>query len=136
MKASAGPRGKDSAKARGENDARLHAVAVANIAEERRGRDISVLHVEKAILITDYFILVSARNRRQIQAIAKDATDYLRKEAGYPNVHVEGLSQASWVLVDAGPLVLHVFRDDLRDYYDLELLWGDSPVVAWQKAKE
>ncbi len=113
--------------------ARDAAVGVARIADEMRGREIVVLHVEKAILVTDYFVIVSARNKRQIQAMAQDMRDYLRKEARMDALHVEGYEEASWVLIDAGRVVVHIFREDLRKYYDLELLWGDCPAVDWSK---
>jgi ribosome-associated protein len=109
------------------------AVACARLADERRGSDIVVLNVEDVILVTDYFVIVSARNKRQIQTIASDARDLLRKQ-GYTNVRMEGFEEGSWVLIDAGSVVVHVFREDLRGYYDLELLWGDAPKLDWQAA--
>ncbi|MHC4713799.1 MAG: ribosome silencing factor [Planctomycetota bacterium] len=115
--------------------ARDAALAVARIADEMRGRDIVVLHVEKAILVTDYFVIVSARNRRQIQAMTKEITGHFRKEASVGSLHVEGYEEASWVLIDAGRVVVHIFREDLRRYYDLELLWGDSPKLKWREKK-
>jgi len=111
------------------------AIECARIADARRGEDIVVLHIEEKILVTDYFVLVSASNKRQIQAIALETKDYLSKKAGYRTIHVEGYEEAGWVLIDCGPVVVHVFREDLRSYYDLEMLWGDAPKVAWQQKK-
>jgi len=122
-----------SARPKGDPAARKAAVRAALIADEMRGEDVTVLYVEKLILVTDFFVIVSGRNKRQIQAIAREVTDYLTGQAGYGNVHVEGLAEASWVLIDAGPLIVHVFREDLRDYYDLELLWGDAPKIDWRE---
>ncbi|MCD6405270.1 MAG: ribosome silencing factor [Planctomycetes bacterium] len=119
-------------KAHSDDEVRTVAVASARIADAGRGIDITVLHVEKAILVTDYFVIVSARNKRQIQAIAGDIRDYLRDE-GFRHVRYEGYEEAAWVLVDAGPIIVHIFRQDLRSYYDLELLWGDAPLVEWRE---
>jgi ribosome-associated protein len=131
------PARKKGAAGRDADKAALDAaIGVARVADELKGRDITVLHVEKQILVTDYFVIVSARNKRQIQAVAKDALDHLRKKAGYVNARMEGYSEAGWVLIDAGPLIVHVFREDLRGYYDLELLWGDAPEVQWREEPE
>lgn len=118
----------------GEGDpaARSAAVEAARIADQMRAGDITVLYIEKLILVTDYFVIASGRNKRQIQAIARAVRDHFAKEAGYQHVHVEGLSEASWVLIDGGPVIVHVFREDLRNYYDLELLWGDAPEIDWR----
>jgi len=121
-----------------DRESRSAAVECARIADARRGKDIVVLHIEDKILVTDYFVIASAANKRQIQAIAFDVRERLR-EAGYREVRIEGYEEASWVLVDCGPVVVHVFREDLRSYYDLELLWGDAPKVSWKprtKAKQ
>ena len=77
----------------------------------------------------------SASNKRQAQAIAADVRQYL-KDSGYTDVRIEGYEEASWVLIDCGVVVLHVFQENLRSYYDLELLWGDSPKVAWEAKKK
>lgn len=113
--------------------AREAAVMAARIADEMRAGDITVLYVEKQITVTDYFVIASGRNKRQIQQIAREVRDHLKKEVGYTHVHIEGLEGASWVLIDAGPVIVHVFREDLRKYYDLELLWGDAPTVEWRE---
>ncbi len=120
-------------KVHSDTEVRTAAVTTARIADAGRGIDITVLHIEKAILVTDYFVIVSARNKRQIQAIAEDIHDYLRNE-GFRHVRYEGYEEAAWVLVDAGPVVVHIFRQDLRSYYDLELLWGDAPMVEWRES--
>ena len=113
--------------------ARGVAVEVARMADRMRGRDITVLYVEELIFVTDYFVIASGRNKRQIQAMAREVRDFLAKEAGYQHVHVEGLDEAGWVLIDAGPVIVHVFSEDLRGYYDLELLWGDAPEIEWRE---
>jgi ribosome-associated protein len=112
------------------------AVECARIADASRGSEIVVLHIEEKIFVTDYFVIVNATNKRQVQAIAQDVADYMRKTAGYKEVHVEGRAEASWVLVDCGAVVVHIFMENLRSYYDLELLWGDAPKVEWREKKK
>jgi len=125
------PRPREARDAAGER-AREAAAEAARIADGRRAFDVVVLHVEELINVTDYFVIASAGNKRQIRAIARDIVEAL-EDGGFRNVRVEGLPEASWVLIDAGTLVVHVFREDLREYYDLELLWGDAPEVAWSE---
>ncbi len=132
--ATARAKSKTTKAARKAADKRILSAAIecALIADARRGADIVVLNVESAIFVTDYFVIASARNKRQIQSIATDVYEYLRKE-GF-SARLEGYEEGSWVLIDAGPVVVHVFREDLRAYYDLELLWGDAPRIDWAKA--
>ena len=111
------------------------AVECARIADARRAEDVVVLHIAEKILVTDYFVIASAANKRQMQAIAFEVAGSLRA-AGYRSVRTEGYEEATWILVDAGPVVVHIFRENLRSYYDLELLWGDAPKVAWHRRKK
>jgi ribosome-associated protein len=122
------------AAARRRVDPRILAAAIgsARVADSRRGEDILILHIEELIIVTDYFVMVSAKNKRQIQAIAADIKEYFRG-AGFTGIRMEGYEEASWVLIDCGPIVVHIFRQDLRSYYDLELLWGDAPSVEWRE---
>jgi ribosome-associated protein len=122
---------KSAAALAAEKKIRDAAIQCARIADERRATDIAVLHVEATIFVTDYFVITSARNKRQIQAIATDVHKYLRAE-GFP-ARMEGYEEGSWVLIDSGSIVVHVFREDLRAYYDLEMLWGDAPKIDWKK---
>ena len=129
------PRTKRVAKRIVDERSLAAAVECARIADARRGEQITVLDIERLIFVTDYFVIVSASNKRQIQAIAQEMREYLRK-AGYTDVRLEGYEEASWVLVDCGPVVVHIFREYLRPYYDLELLWGDAQRVDWPKSEK
>jgi len=123
---------KSAAVLAAEKRIRDAAIECARIADARRATDVTVLHVEATIFVTDYFVIASARNKRQIQAIATDVYDFLRKE-GFKWTRMEGYEEGSWVLIDSGSIVVHVFREDLRAYYDLEMLWGDAPKIDWKK---
>ena len=109
------------------------AVAAARAADEGKAHDILLLHVEKAILVTDYFLIASVSSNRQMRSVARDIIMALRK-LGYRGLRVEGENRSSWMLVDAGAIVIHIFSEEMRKFYDLELLWGDSPEVDWRGA--
>ena len=79
------------------------------------------------------FVITSGRNVRQVRTIAEEIEKKLKDE-GHPGpVRTEGLQDASWVLLDYGDFVVHVFLDDTRSYYDLERLWADAPRLAWDE---
>lgn len=73
--------------------------------------------------LADYMVISSGRSARQVAAIAERLIDAL-KNAGYGRVRVEGLPQADWVLIDAGDVIVHIFRPDVRSFYNLEKMWG------------
>jgi len=90
---------------------------------EKKAEEISILEMEKGSgAFTDYFVLCSGTNPRQVQAIA-DEVELRLKAAGLYPAHIEGYKQAEWVLVDYVDFVVHVFSEKARKYYDLERLW-------------
>jgi ribosome-associated protein len=78
---------------------------------------------------SDYMIVTSGRANRHVGAIAENVTKGL-KENGINNVHVEGLPNCDWVLIDSGDVIVHVFRPEVREFYNLERLWTQGPKVA------
>ena len=78
---------------------------------------------------SDYMIVTSGRANRHVGAIAENVTKAL-KENGVKTIHVEGLSNCDWVLIDSGDVVVHVFRPEVREFYNLERLWAQNPVAA------
>ena len=94
--------------------------------QEKKAEEISILELEKGSgAFTDYFVLCSGTNPRQIQAIADEVEDKLEK-TGLRPTHVEGYRQAEWVLLDYVDFVVHVFSEKARKYYDLERLWKSA----------
>jgi len=81
--------------------------------------------------VTDYFIICSGSSGRQVKAIADNIQDKLAKKGRRP-FGVEGREKSDWVLLDYSDLVVHVFDKETRDYYQLERLWSDAPVLDWQ----
>jgi ribosome-associated protein len=95
-------------------------------AQSKKAQDVSVLEMDQgAPSFTDYFVIVSGSNPRQIQAISDEVEQRLAK-LGLDPAHVEGYSQAEWVLLDYVDFVVHVFSEKARKYYDLERLWKSA----------
>ena len=98
-------------------------------AEDRKAIDLKVLHLAKISDFTDYFLICSGTNERQVQAIANNVEERLRAEGARP-LHIEGYNRGQWVLLDYGDLVVHVFDGQTRGFYSLERLWADAPDVT------
>jgi ribosome-associated protein len=92
-----------------------------------------ILDVHEVLAITDAFVITSGRNRRQVLTIAEEVEARVKAGGGPSPLRVEGLTDAQWVLLDYGDFVVHVFLDEVRRYYDLERLWGDSPLIEWDE---
>ena len=105
----------------------------AKIADGKKAQDIVILDVNKISSITDYFVICSAINERQLHAIA-DEIDKQMKKISVMKYGMEGYREAKWVLIDYGDFIVHIFEKEIRGYYDLELLWGDAPKIEWQDA--
>lgn len=105
----------------------VHEVVAAAL--DHKATDLKVLHLEPVTDFTDYFLIASGSNSRQVQAIA-DAVEQRLHAAKVKPLHVEGQTEAKWVLLDYGDFVVHVFDDERRAFYSLERLWSDAPDVT------
>jgi ribosome-associated protein len=94
-------------------------------ASDKKALDMVVLDLREIASFTDYFIITSGTNTRQVQAIADEVVEQLKKQ-GTRAARVEGYHTAEWVLVDYGDFIVHVFEDKARKFYDLERLWRDA----------
>ena len=108
------------------------AIVAARAAADKLGTDVVILDVGDIIGITEAFVLASASNTRQVRTICDEVEFALKVEADLSPRSVEGLADASWVLVDYGVLVMHVFLTETREFYDLERLWSDAPRIDWE----
>jgi len=97
-------------------------------AEDKKAEDITVLDLRNAHGFTDYFVICSGTNSRQIRAIADAVVDALVAD-GQKAAHIEGYDRSEWVLVDYFDFIVHVFSPDTRAFYDLERLWGTAERV-------
>jgi ribosome-associated protein len=98
-------------------------------AESKKAIGIQVLDLRPVTTFTDFFVICSGANSRQIQAIADEVTQRL-KEVGERPSSVEGYDNAEWILADFGDYVVHIFAEQARQFYDLERLWRGATVVA------
>jgi ribosome-associated protein len=105
------------------------ALTAASAASSKQARDVLVLDVSEPLVISDYFVICSGSNERQVRAIAEEVERACRLVGARP-LRREGEREARWVLLDYVDFVVHVFHEAEREYYDLERLWRDAPVVA------
>jgi ribosome-associated protein len=112
---------------------RTLAVRAARAAAEKQGRDIRVLQVRHLIAITDYFVIVSGATERQVKAIGEEIESEL-STSGVKPIRREGERDLRWLLLDYADIIVHVFHEEDRAYYELERLWKDAPDVAWEQA--
>ncbi len=103
----------------------------ARAADDKLGLDTVVIEVGEVLSITDHFVITSAGNRRQVKAIVEAVHERLVTDLDRRPLRTEGTDAYEWVLVDYGDFVVHVFDDDVREFYQLEKLWGDRPRVDW-----
>lgn len=110
-----------------DNARELLGIAVA-AADSKQGEDLVALDVSGPLPLTDVFLLVTGRNERNVLAIAGEVEDKMI-EAGHKVIRREGRSEGRWVLLDFGDLVVHIFHEEDRMFYQLERLWKDCPVI-------
>ncbi|MDC3413319.1 ribosome silencing factor [Aquibacillus sp. 3ASR75-11] len=109
-------------------DSKQLAQLAVKACDEKRGEDIVLLDMQQVSLVSDYFLICHGNNERQVQAIAKEVQEKAEENERIVK-RLEGFEQARWVLVDLGDVVCHIFHKDERQYYNLERLWGDAPLV-------
>jgi ribosome-associated protein len=112
-------------------DAELHAL-VLNQLDEDQAQDVVSIPLEGKSSIADFMVIASGRSTRQVAAIASKLAERL-KNAGQGSPRIEGLPAADWVLIDAGDVVVHLFRPEVRSFYNLERMWGfgdETPAAA------
>ena len=109
-------------------DGQQLATLCAEIGAESKGEDINILDVRKMSSFTDFFVIMSGRSTRHVQALAESMENELRSKR-INTSRAEGLSEGKWVLLDFNDVVVHVFYHEQRGFYDLEGLWHDAPRV-------
>ena len=112
-----------------EKTARQCAIVAARAADAKKATDIMIQNVTDLVSVTDYFVIATAANNRQVDAIIEAIEEAERKECGVKPISREGTEDGIWALLDYGNFVVHVFQPEARDYYKLELLWNSAPIV-------
>ena len=115
-----------------KTNAETVAIVAARAADDKQGSSILVLNVGDVLAITEMFVVVSASNSRQLRTIANEVTAKIREESDRPLLRSEGMAEQQWVLLDYGDVVVHIFSEDIREFYEIERLYQDVPVVDWQ----
>lgn len=109
------------------------AAACADAGYDKKASRIEVVDVRGKVDYADYVVVMSGSNNRQVQAIAQSIKGAMERRSA-SCLALEGMAQGTWVLIDFGDVIVHVFHQDLRDYYDLEALWMDAERVPLQHA--
>ncbi|MDZ7837720.1 MAG: ribosome silencing factor [Actinomycetota bacterium] len=102
----------------------------ARIADEKQAEHISILDMRQRLVITDYFLIISAKNIRLTVRIYEDINKALKEKQIRP-ITVSGLQEGKWILADYDDFVVHIFTTEVAQYYELERLWKDSKVIDW-----
>lgn len=103
---------------------------IAKIADEKNASYIKILDTSSRLIITDYFVIVGARNKRLTRRIEEEVRASL-EEINLRPISTCGLREGNWILMDYDDFVVHIFTDEYRLYYDLERLWKDSMTIYW-----
>ncbi len=115
-------------------------LGAAVAASAKKAEQIVVLDVSRQLVITDYFLICSGNTERQVKTIAEEVERRLMEEDGIKPARREGEQEARWIVLDYVDFVVHVFRREEREYYGLERLWSDVPLVPfedrWEEADE
>jgi ribosome-associated protein len=114
-----------------EESAVRRALVAAEAIADKKGADLAVLRVGDILAITDVFVMASASNTRQVKTIVEEVERAIAEHDGSRPRSVEGLGDASWVLLDYGDVVVHVFLAETRAFYDLDRLWADAPSIPF-----
>lgn len=102
--------------------------------EDDKAEDIATIHLTGRSSLADAIVVATGRSARHVASLAENMARRL-KEAGYAKAHIEGLPQGDWVLVDTGDVIVHLFRDEVRAYYDLESMWAVAEKTAGEEKK-
>ena len=109
---------------------RLHALVLSQL-DDDQAQDLVSIPLAGKSSIADHMVIASGRSTRQVAAMAQKLGERIKQE-GFGNARIEGLPAADWVLIDAGDVVVHLFRPEVRSFYNLERMWGfgDEPAAA------
>lgn len=121
----------DAAPVHDDSDVQL-ALLAARTADAKKATDIVILEVGEVLAIAGYFVVCSAPNPRLVRTIADEIEAAAKHELGRPPVRHEGRDQQQWILIDYGDVIVHVFHEEQREFYEIERLYLDVPKIAWE----
>lgn len=108
------------------------AIAAAAAISDKKGLDIILLDMSELLVVTDIFVIASAASNRQVRSLIDEVESRLKERLDRKPLRREGREYARWVLLDYGDIVVHVFDSETRDYYQLERLWAQAPVIEFE----
>lgn len=108
------------------------AVEAARIAQHDNAEDVIILDLRGISPVTDYFVIATGTSDRQLRSIGEEIAQY-GKSVDQPVWHIAGREKGDWIVLDFVDVVVHLFDETHRKFYDLELIWGEAPRVDWQK---
>ena len=114
-----------------EDRSRKVALSIAEAGLDKKALEVEIIDVRGKVDYADYVVVMSGRSDRQVSALARNIEDEVTRKEKVQCLSVEGLPQGSWVLMDFGDVVVHIFHEDTRGYYDLESLWIDAARVTF-----
>jgi ribosome-associated protein len=114
------------------DDAWLLARTAAQAADDKQATDTIVLSVGGVLGIAELFVITGASNRRLVRAVADEVENRVREASGRSPIRTEGHREQQWVLLDYGDVVVHVFLDEVRQFYEIERLYRDVPRLEWR----
>src|SRR5512140_4003098 len=114
-------------------DSRKLALCCRELADNKKAEDIVILDVRELSSVTDYFVIASGTSEPHLRAIVDEITDKLREDQQVRPRAIDGTFQTAWVVLDYFDVIVHVMRQDVRERYDLETLWGDAPRLRARK---
>ena len=106
-------------------NSREKALHIAEILSSKKAKGIEIIGIEKLTLVADYFVICTGTSTTQVKALAGEVEEKM-SEQGDPPLRVEGFKTAGWILCDFGNVVVHIFTNEMREFYDLERLWADG----------
>ena len=112
--------------------ARSLAITTARVADAHHGSDIVAFRVGEVLGVAEYFVVMGASKRRLVRALVETIEEETRIETGQSPIRVEGASEQSWVLMDYGDVIVHVFQTETREFYEIERLYKDVPKLEWK----
>jgi ribosome-associated protein len=115
--------------------ARALALTAARALDDKKAEQTLVLFVGDVLQITEYFVICSASNRRLVRTLVDEVEQLVKEQCGRSPLRAEGVGEQQWVLIDYGDVVVHVFLDETRVYYEIERLYRDVPRVEWQRSE-
>lgn len=108
---------------------------VAYAEDELKAQSIIIMDVRKISSFTDFYVICTGVSTTQLKAISHNVHKRL-KEKGITYLACEGLRKTNWIVMDYGDVIVHIFNEETRKYYDLERLWGDAKTIDWDKEKK